>query len=463
MKSTIFTFLIIFTVNILSGESQTFKLSDGTEIVGTIQAETDTTLTLITQFGNITIDKNKLVKKTYSITLSSGGKLVGTKTKETEDELILNTQLGNLTIQKNDIIKIVEVGQQTESASTPGERSNYRPYSLFDLFYGATASSKDMDFSLGEEQLIDLFFDPTGYTLPQSTLYLSGLSFGFGVTENFQITTKWGGFFWGDMNLRPKFKLFESGNWEKQHALSVGAHIHTRWQPDKYEWQSGSIEVTTFTGESNEYGDTYCPGSETYCWKQTSPAVTSTKYWGGYYKLGENVTNTIEYNTPEDYDPNATNEYYSHEPWENSCFNCDYYETEYLEMLEIFSAYTFSKAREGLRGRISHTFGGNMQYFTYKGEPTVFYRAYYGLDVDINSRLKMISEVFYDPNYLELWQRWDSQQSYWSSDQLSSTPVDKPTDYRPLHFDFGFMYALNESFRFGLHFQQPFIGFYWKF
>ena len=43
---------------------------------------------------------------------------------------------------------------------------------------------KDTDFALGEEQLTDLFFDATGYTFEQSTLYLSGLSFGFGASVN---------------------------------------------------------------------------------------------------------------------------------------------------------------------------------------------------------------------------------------------------------------------------------------
>ena len=46
---------------------------------------------------------------------------------------------------------------------------------------------------------------------------------------------------------------------------------------------------------------------------------------------------------------------------------------------------------------------------------------------------------------------------------LSITPVDKPDNYRPVHLDFGFIYALNESFRFGIHFQRPFVAFYWKF
>jgi len=77
--------------------------------------------------------------------------------------------------------------------------------------------------------------------------------------------------------------------------------------------------------------------------------------------------------------------------------------------------------------------------------------------------LKMIGELFYDPYFLELWQQFEYENNYWSSDDFSDSPVKKPDDYQPIHLDFGFIYALNESFRFGIHFQRPFVAFYWKF
>jgi hypothetical protein len=85
-----------------------------------------------------------------------------------------------------------------------------------------------------------------------------------------------------------------------------------------------------------------------------------------------------------------------------------------MEMFEFFGAYTYSKARAGLKGRISHTLGGNIQFISSDDENRVLYRAYYGLDVDINSKLKMIGELFYDPNYLELWQQIDYDNNYWN-------------------------------------------------
>ena len=103
-----------------------------------------------------------------------------------------------------------------------------------------------------------------------------------------------------------------------------------------------------------------------------------------------------------------------------------------------------------------------MQFISLDDENTVLYRVYYGLDVDINPKLKMIGELFYDPHYLELWQQMDYDNGYWSVSDFSSEPVLEPSDYSPIHLDFGLMYAVNESFRFGMHFQKPFIAFYWK-
>ena len=75
----------------------------------------------------------------------------------------------------------------------------------------------------------------------------------------------------------------------------------------------------------------------------------------------------------------------------------------------------------------------------------------------------MIGEVFYDPNYLEFWQMNEYNNNYnYYFDELSDTPVLKPDDYNSIHLDFGFIYAVNESFRFGIHFQRPFLAFYWK-
>ena len=76
----------------------------------------------------------------------------------------------------------------------------------------------------------------------------------------------------------------------------------------------------------------------------------------------------------------------------------------------------------------------------------------------------MISQIFYDPNFIEMWQmeKYNVNDNYWYVDDLSNTPLNEPSDFNPIHLDFGFIYAVNESFRFGIHFQQPWVAFYWK-
>ena len=148
---------------------------------------------------------------------------------------------------------------------------------------------------------------------------------------------------------------------------------------------------------------------------------------------------------------------------ENNCEESN--EKYYVPMVEVFTAYTYSIARSNLKGRISHTLGAKIQYILTEDDFPLFYRAYYGLDVDINPKLKAIGEIFYDPYYLELWQGefGDLFDNDISTFTLSNKVVEKPSEVIPIHLDFGFIYAINESFRVGFHFQQPFIAFYWKF
>jgi hypothetical protein len=450
MKLIIILLLITFSFS----QTQEYALKDGTKLKGTVLSESKTDVVVQTSFGAVTIKKSDLILKEFNIKMLSGDVFRGTKQTETETDIHLLTKIGLLKLTKQNIASIEEVGKVSSTGYVHKKNSR-----SFFGFLGNSTSGKDTDFSLGEEQLIDLFFDPTAYTLNQSTLYLSGLSFGFGVTDKLQVSAKWLNFLWGDMNIRPKFQVFKIGNWEKQQALSIGGHYHTRWMPNKYEWKSGSLEVPIYTGEY-KYGSD-CPDEFYYnsCWEQTAPKTYETKYWGGYFLAHENINYEIEENNePSDYDSDELTTYNSEPRYDIEQNSEDYF--EFTEMVELFGAYTYSSARKGLKGRVSHTLGGNVQ-LVQMDETKYFYRAYYGLDVDISPKLKMISEVFYDPNYLEFWQWIDNQDNYCYDDCLMDEPMDKPKN-SPIHLDFGFIYAVNESFRFGVHFQKPFVAFYWK-
>jgi hypothetical protein len=225
--------------------------------------------------------------------------------------------------------------------------------------------------------------------------------------------------------------LFHKGNWEKESALAIGAHFHTYWQPNKVVWQADTAMVCIDPDSNNE-------------------CDLVKRNYGGYFPIGSTVKGSTDF-------------------WDDKQLEVD--ETEDLDfMLELFSAYTFSKARKGMRGRVSSTVGGSVQIPT--NSDIYPYRIFISADVDITRKLKMILEVFYDSFYLDLNQRTDdeyegpfaSHYAYKISAD-DTTPVTEAdfNNIRPIHFDFGFMYAVNEHFRFGIHNQTPIIAFYWKF
>ena len=429
----IYKVLLIIIVSSLFSQDQQFKLKDGTVIIGTVQEETDSTYTISAKYGSITVNKNDLVQVEYEINLNSGETFRGTKLSETDEIIQLKTKLGTLNIVKSDILDIKESGQVTQAGEKKeSSTAKYRrPYSLADLLFGAGtgtgSTGKDVEFAMGEERLIDTFFDPTAYVLDDGTLYLSGLSFGFGLSDKLMVTTQWSAFFWGDFNLRPKYMLFQKGNWEKESALAIGGHFHTFWQPNKVVWQTGTASVC----DDNDWGE--CENYE-------------ERNYGGYFPIGATIKGRDQYSDEGDV--------------------LDVKETEDLDfMVELFSAYTFSKSRKGMRGRISNTVGALVQIpFNHDTYP---YRIYWGLDVDITPQLKMIGEAFYDPFFLDLSERSDHDGPFgdnWTyKTNVNPVTEDDFKSVRPIHFDFGFIYAVNEHFRFGIHTQPYIIAFYWKF
>ena len=424
--------LIIFAS--LFAQEQTFKLQDGTVIVGSVQEETETTYIIETKYGSVTLNKNELVQTEYEIKLISGETFSGTKLSETDTSIQLKTKVGVLNIEKTDILDMKESGQVTQAGEKKAgstTTSYRRPYSLFDLLFGTGTrgrSEKDIEFAMGEERLIDTFFDPTAYVLDDGTLYLSGLSFAFGLSDKLQLSSRWFDFFWGNFNIRPKYMLFHKGNWEKESALAIGGHFHTYWRPNKVVWQDGTVDV--------------CDDNSNYDGNECNKTPTN---YGGYFPIGATVKGTTDYYDDKVLDVNQTDD-------------LDY-------MVEFFTAYTFSKARKGMRGRVSSTVGAFVQIPT--NTDVYPYRLFGSVDVDITRQLKMVGEVFYDPFFLDLYQRTDFEGPFTPhyAYKVSENPVKKDdfNNIRPIHFDFGFMYAVNEHFRFGIHNQIPIIAFYWKF
>ena len=432
MKYILVIILFIGLIFSQSGENQSFKLQDGTVIIGLVTEETEATFIIQTKYGSVTLNKDELVRTEYEIKLKTGETFSGIKLSETDIVIKLDTKLGVLDIEKSDILDMKESGQVTqagEKKAGPTTTSYRRAYSLSDMLFGTGtrgSPEKDIEFAMGEERLIDTFFDPTAYVLDDGTLYLSGLSFAFGLSDKLQLSSRWFDFFWGNFNIRPKYMLFHKGNWEKESALAIGGHFHTYWQPNKVVWQADTVMVCIDGGDYNN-------------------CISEKRNYGGYFPIGATVKGTTDYYDDKVLDVNQTDD-------------LDY-------MVEFFTAYTFSKARKGMRGRVSSTVGAFVQIPT--NTDIYPYRLFGSVDVDITRQLKMVGEVFYDPFFLDLYQRTDFEgpftPHYAYKVSENSVTKDDFNNIRPIHFDFGFMYAVNEHFRFGIHNQIPIIAFYWKF
>ncbi len=371
IKNSVGTLFLL--IGVIFAQEKTFHLKSGDQVTGTVKSQTDSTYVIETAFGEITIKKDDVKPEEAYIFLKSGDKLRGIIVSESEEGVTVKAQFGEVFVSREKIERIdfKSMGRARGQLSRPGQTERGRWY-------------------YGNERLIDIYFDPTGYVLEENVLYLSGLSWGYGLSEKVHITSKWGGYFGGDLNFRPKFMLFKTGDLKSEKSMSVGFHYHMRGLPNKYE-----LKDRVDDPYDDPYGD----------W--------SDKEW-------------VRVGIKQDEDG-----YYNDNPFDGE------------EMWwEVFGAYTVSNLKASGQGRINHTVGASATLYPgYDLMP----RAYYAVSADARRSLKLIFEVFYDP--------------YWAS-MLEFNDDDKISD---IDFDFGFIYAYSEQFRVGIHFQRPFIAFYYKF
>ena len=372
IKFSLISFILLGSI---FAQEKTFHLKSGDQVTGTIKSQTDSTYVIDTAFGKITISKKEVKPEEAFIFLKSGDKLRGIIVSESDEGVTVKAQFGEVFVSHDKIERIdfKSMGRARGQFSRPGQVERGRWY-------------------YGDERLIDIYFDPTGYVLEDNVLYLSGLSWGYGLSEKVHITSKWGGYFFGDLNFRPKFMLFKSGDLKSEKAMSVGFHYHMRGLPNKYELKdSENYDINWDSGDTTWYGN------------QEEWVRVGSKYEDGYYD----------------------SDLFGEEMW-----------------WEFFGAYTVSNLKESGQGRINHTVGASLT--SYPGY-NLMPRAYYAVSADARRRLKLIFEVFWDPY-------WTNMLEF--NDNLNISDID---------FDFGFIYAYSEQFRIGIHFQRPFIAFYYKF
>ena len=106
--------ILFILIALLFAQEQTFKLKDGSKIVGEIVEETETSLSVLTKFGLITIDKNEILKTQFQVELKTGETFIGEIVTETKEGIILKTKMGELTLPNTDILNIEEMLDPSE-------------------------------------------------------------------------------------------------------------------------------------------------------------------------------------------------------------------------------------------------------------------------------------------------------------------------------------------------------------
>lgn len=377
--------LLYGTVTITAQNQKTYYTDAGDKITGTIIEETDSTVTLRTDLGILILDKSSIHAEKIKVQLKNGDIIKGTLLSRSADKIKLETSLGPVEISM-DKIATLESG-----VNPPGARP--------------TKGS----WYFNNEQLMDIWFDPTGFPLKNDEFYLSLLSWAFGLSDRFQISSRWSSYFIGDLNIRPKYTLFMKDASGHQSAFSIGGHFHLRGLPNKYEYKQYDVKQTGYWDDSAAQhieGDT----------------VYQERDW---VRIGDTQDEFGNYNQ----DFSAGNK-----AW-----------------LEVFAAYSHSRLKSTGHGRINFTIGGSAIYYP---NQNILPRVYFGADYDVLKNLKLMTEIFWDPYYAPL------------------VNQAQPKDVTfPVFFDVGFITnALPilggnhfENFWVGIHFQQPFFSLYYKF
>lgn len=266
-------------------------------------------------------------------------------------------------------------------------------------------------FYQGEAVLTDIFMDPTAFPLPAHTFYISGLSLGYGFTDRFMLRTKFGSNFSGDLNIQAHWRFYHRPTAAKESAAAVGLSLHRNYPMENLVARYSQF-VNTDAGKLNE-----------------NSTLSATDV------LKSNIESGV-----------------------------------YAELYYVMS---YRRTMESGRGKVGAHFGARTNTlplfknsmlesgYTWDDDFKIPFRLFAGFEYDLSKNMKFIAEVWADNGnkYRSFSQAWDD---YFGDD--TRFVLDSPEgEYSMLDFDFGFLYAVSETFRVGIHFQQPYLVFYWEF
>ena len=381
-----------------AGMNKRFHFRDGSVREGEILSIENGAVSLKTGSGTFNIPSSQFLSETAEIKNKKGELFKGVVLGETVEEFIIRTSFGDAVLQKRDIQSMKRYHGGILDRQSEERRKFYQ----------------------GEAQLLNVFMDPTAFPLTGNTFYVSGLSVGYGLTDRFMITTKFGSDFNNDLNLHPRMRFYHRKSAEKEVAASWGLGLHRKYPSKttigKY---SHAINITR--------GGIETPFNEDTTGLKIDDIVNPKKDRGLY-----------------------------------------------AEAFLVFSSRRVNPTGRGKIGwsmgvKVSNAFvgrddiikkaaSGNTVSWSLERKYKVPFRGWLSLGYDLRKDLKFVGSAWVDNGYktMSLSDTFD--------DYTDNFSLDAPGgDVSMIDFDFGILYAVNESFRVGLHFQQPYIDFYWEF
>ena len=384
------------------GMAKKFHLRDGNIIHGSITEIIDGECKITTKEGILTIPMTDILEETVDIVKNDEARYKGPLLKEDRTSIVLRSNYGDVNINKKDIKKM-------------------------DRYHGGKLIpwiENKKEFYQGEAQLTTVFLDPTAFPLDANTFYISGLSIGYGFTDRFMVTTKFGSNFQGDLNLRPKMRFLHKKTSDKETAMTWGLSFHRAYPIQKV--------VSKYS----------------HAWKTNNSDIS----------LNQDTSFTL----------NSLNSYID--------------EDETNVLVEAYLVYSSRRENPTGRGKVGYSVGlktSNMFFlvddsYTKNDDDDIIefdkdnwqfqvpFRAWISFEYDLQKKLKFVGSMWADNSSRTL--NVEEVLEDYFGDIGEPLSLDSMSGkYSMFDFDFGFLYAINNNFRLGIHFQQPYIDIYWEF
>ncbi|MCK4577167.1 MAG: hypothetical protein KAU50_00165, partial [Candidatus Marinimicrobia bacterium] len=266
-------------------------------------------------------------------------------------------------------------------------------------------------FFAGEAVLTDIFMDPTAFPLTPNTFYISGLSLGYGFTERFMIRSSFGSDFLGDLNVHPILRFYHRQTGTSEVAAAVGFHMFNHHPMESVVAKYAKYAINDTSGKTfaivggNASDIIHVDDKKNFYWEAYFVLSSRRSMPTGRGKVGWHVgfkTNSLILDMP------TLNGY----KWDEDNFK-------------------------------------------------IPYRLWAAFEYDLSKRLKLEAEMWADNGHR--FRTFAQALDDYIQDDTPFVFDSVSGDYRDVDFDFGFLYAVSESFRVGIHFQEPYLVFYWEF